>query len=54
MATPIIPVLIHGECSALTFDKTKPQQLPQFFKDLECLFTHTNMTNEDDKKHQIM
>ena len=54
MANPVIPMPACGEHGAPTFDATKTHQLPRFFKELEYLFDHDNMTMDDKKKKQLL
>ena len=54
MANPVILMPTHREHGAPTFDATKTHQLPRFFKELEYLFDHANMTKDDKKKKQLL
>jgi len=48
MATPVMP--IRGERSAPTFDQKEPNDLVQYFKQLETLFTRSAIAADVDKK----
>jgi hypothetical protein len=57
MANPVpnpVPMPARGERAAPTFDPTKPRELPRFFDELEYLFGRSNMTNNDEKKRQLL
>ena len=43
-----------GECSAPSFNKVKPCKLPCFFDELEYLFSHAELTENADKKKQVL
>ena len=47
-------MLAHGECTAPTFDKTKPRELLWFFDDLEYLIEWAAITSETEKKKQMV
>jgi hypothetical protein len=44
----------RGERAAPTFDKDKPRELPRFFSELEYLFKRAEITNEAEKKEQVL
>ena len=54
MENPVILMPTCGEHVAPTFDAKKTHQLPKFFKELEYLFDHANMTRDNEKKKQLL
>jgi hypothetical protein len=54
MSQATIPMPLWNKRAALTFDSTKPWELPHFFKDVEQLFDCANVTNELEKKQYVV
>jgi hypothetical protein len=54
MSQATIPMPLWNERTALTFDNTKPRELPRFFEDVEQLFDCANVTNKSEKKQYIV
>ena len=44
----------HGECTAPSFNKTKPRELVRFFEELEYLFECTALTQDAEKKKHVL
>jgi hypothetical protein len=45
---------LQNERAALTFNSTKPRELPRFFEDVEQLFDRANVTNKSEKKQYVV
>ena len=52
--TPAIALPARGERAAPKFDNSKPRELPRFFEDLEFLFGRAKITDESEKKRQLL
>ena len=53
MTTPL-KMPAQGECLALTFDRTRPRELPCFFSDLDRLFKIRYKLSEDENKEYVV
>ena len=43
-----------NECTALTFDSSKPRELSRYFEDLEQLMRWAAIASEEEKKQQVL
>jgi hypothetical protein len=44
----------RGEWNAPSYNRSKPRELVRFFKELERLFVRASVTNEEEKKEQVL
>ena len=45
---------MHNECTAPTFNSSKPRELSRYFEDLEQLMRQAAITSEEEKKQQVL
>ena len=45
---------MHNECTAPTFNSSKPRELSRYFEDLEQLMRWATITSEEEKKQQVL